>query len=388
MPVDIVLPPGLVLALLKAISPDDSIVGLWLVMADTGVTDHMVPDRSAFISYKTVRNLRVQMGNNSYAPVLGWGTAITLLNGQCLLIWNVLHVPMLHGPLYSLWDHIHHQGCGFVSSYKTGMHVYFPGVVLSVDTSTNCHLSYKPLGKLAPFSTLHYAQPRCPPIIYQDKGSAFWATTDSSDPVLFEDDCKMIVKMNPPAPVVIEPTPMLPLFHSIVLKRGPLPKVHPFFAYDIATITQHLKLLSDHLSGITASPSPDSSPQDSGPMAPKLLSSLSPDKVVRLVHRPGSSPPPVRPYDRSNGSDTKTHWTSEELHHALGCRRFRNYKHILQTSLYGKWIDGGEFPLLLSTYTTMPKAPCGSAIDCKKSFFLDIVHVNIAFGDCVSVGGF
>ncbi len=80
-PVDIVLPPGLVSALLKAISPDDSIVGLRLVVADTGATDHMVPDRSAFISYKAVHNLRVRMGNNSYAPVLGRGTAVISLNG-------------------------------------------------------------------------------------------------------------------------------------------------------------------------------------------------------------------------------------------------------------------------------------------------------------------
>jgi hypothetical protein len=28
-------------------------------------------------------------------------------------------------------------------------------VVLSVDTSTNCHRSYEPLGKSAPLSTLH-----------------------------------------------------------------------------------------------------------------------------------------------------------------------------------------------------------------------------------------
>jgi hypothetical protein len=87
------------------------------------------------------------------------------------------------------------------------------------------------------------------------------------------------------------------LFHSIVPKRGPLPKVNPFSADDIATITQHLKLLSDRLSGIAASSSLDSSPQDSGPVAPKLLSSLSPNEVVHLVHPLGSSPPPVRPCD-------------------------------------------------------------------------------------------
>ncbi len=35
---------------------------------------------------------------------------------------------------------------------------------------------------------------------------------------------------------------------------------------------------------------------------------------------------------------------------------------------------------MLGTYTTIPKAPCGSAIDRKK--------IGIAFGDCVLVGGF
>ncbi len=110
--------------------------------------------------------------------------------------------------------------------------------------------------------------------------------------------------------------------------------------------------------------------------------------MVRLVHRPGSSPPPVRPCDRSNGSDTKTHWTSEELHRALGCRRFRNYWHIIQTSLDGKWVDGGKFLLSLGSYVTIPKAPRGGSINREDTFFLDVVHVDIAFGDCVSVGGF
>jgi hypothetical protein len=83
-----------------------------------------------------------------------------------------------------------------------------------------------------------------------------------------------------------------------------------------------------------------------------------------------------------------THWTSEELHCALGCPHFRNYTHILQTSLDGKWIDGGEFPLALGSYATIPKAKQGGDIDQTKSYFLDVVHVDIAFGDCVLVGFF
>ena len=143
------------------------------MVANTGATDHMLPDISAFISYKFVRNLRVRMGNNSYAPVLSCGTTIISLNGQRLLIRNILHVPALRVPLY--YAHLRQPGCGFVGSHDTEMHVYFPGVVLSVDMSTHCHLPYVPLGKSAPFLILHYVQPRCAPTIYPSECSAFRA---------------------------------------------------------------------------------------------------------------------------------------------------------------------------------------------------------------------
>ncbi len=144
------------MALLKTVPPEILGAALKLVVADTGATDHMLPDRSACISYKSARNLRVHMGNNSYALVLGQGTTIISLNGQRLLIHKVLHVPALWVPLYSLCEHIRQPGWGFLGSYETGFHVYFPGVVLSIDTSINCHLSYTPLGKSAPLPTLHY----------------------------------------------------------------------------------------------------------------------------------------------------------------------------------------------------------------------------------------
>jgi hypothetical protein len=40
-------------------------------VTNTGATDHMFPDKYAFISYKTVANLQIQKGNNAFIPVLG-----------------------------------------------------------------------------------------------------------------------------------------------------------------------------------------------------------------------------------------------------------------------------------------------------------------------------
>jgi hypothetical protein len=111
----------------------------WMAVADTGATDHMVPDKSCCISYTLISSLSVQMGNNSSVPVLGCGTAIFALNGKRILVCNLLHVPGLAVLLYSLCTHITQWGCGFIGTCKSGFLVYFPTFVLSVDTAIDCH---------------------------------------------------------------------------------------------------------------------------------------------------------------------------------------------------------------------------------------------------------
>jgi hypothetical protein len=51
-------------------------------------------------------------------------------------------------------------------------------------------------------------------------------------------------------------------------------------------------------------------------------------------------------------------------------------------------VDGCKFPLSIGTYTANSKAPWGGAIDQEELYYLDIVHVDIAFGDCVAPGGY
>jgi hypothetical protein len=54
----------------------------------------------------------------------------------------------------------------------------------------------------------------------------------------------------------------------------------------------------------------------------------------------------------------------------------------------GTFIDAGEFPVSIGAYTTLPKASRGQPIDRTTAKFLDMVHLDIAFGDCLSIGGF
>ena len=85
-----------------------------LLVADTGATDHMILDKSVFISYRPVSGHGVRMGNNSFAPILGSGSAIIAINGKRILIRECLHVPALCNPLYSLRSHQRQHGCGFI----------------------------------------------------------------------------------------------------------------------------------------------------------------------------------------------------------------------------------------------------------------------------------
>jgi hypothetical protein len=96
--------------------------------------------------------------------------------------------------------------------------------------------------------------------------------------------------------------------------------------------------------------------------------------------------PLVQLCDTANASDAKTHWSAEELHRIMGCWKFRNYKHLLQVSCDGEWMDGGKFPSSLSSYATILKAKHSSLLNCTKYCYLGAVHMDIAFGNCVSVG--
>jgi hypothetical protein len=118
------------------------------------------------------------------------------------------------------------------------------------------------------------------------------------------------------------------------------------------------------------------------------LDCMNQDEIITLLHHPNTTPPAIRPCDTPNASDTKSHWMAEELHRITGCRGFQNYRHLISTTKDGSFIDNGKFPASIGAYTTIPKAPRGKLIDQTPSKYLDIVHLDIAFGNCMSIGGF
>jgi hypothetical protein len=121
---------------------------------------------------------------------------------------------------------------------------------------------------------------------------------------------------------------------------------------------------------------------------PKALDCMSVEEIRTNLHHPHSHFPPIQPCDTPDASNSKRAFIPEELHRLTGCRRFWNYQYIISTSNGGVLTNTGEFPLSLGTYTPIPKAPRGKPIDRIPSKYLDIVHVDIVFGDCISIGSY
>jgi hypothetical protein len=113
------------------------------------------------------------------------------------------------------------------------------------------------------------------------------------------------------------------------------------------------------------------------------------EEVALLVHHSDSAFLADRPCNTANALDIKTYWLAEELPRTMvGCQKFRNYKHILLVSCNGKWIDSGKFPPLLGSFATIPTAKWVGALDCTRYKYLDAIRMDIAFSNCLSVGGF
>ena len=221
------------------------------------------------------------------------------------------------------------------------MHVFFHSFIIEVDTSTDCHLLCEPIGRAACLADLDYVQPK----YLVDKSDSSLATALSTLPAIIKpddtpDDLPTLVShwpKRPPSPV------LLPIDMSL------LPP---------STYTKSLKDLEHEeliqwLYSVEHPVSP--SPTDTKLRSSAPLECMEREEILTLLHHPNTSPPAIRPCDTPNASDTKSHWTAEELHRITGCRRFRNYRHLISTTKDGSFIDNGEFPLSIGSFTTIPK---------------------------------
>jgi hypothetical protein len=254
-------------------------LGRCFTMADSGATNHMFSDKSAFISYRLMTNLQVQMGNNSFLSVLGHGLAIISLNSQRILVRNALHVPGLIVPLYSLHAHFAQPGCGFISTSSFGILVYFPTFILSADTLKDCHLAFKSLGCSASLDTIHYLQPCCAPSLYPSELTSHKA---SKSPAVIEDDSSTLGSSDKliwsyPQPKC--PHPAQPL-SPVSVADTPLPPAN------LDSVYTQLCSLANAVSSLMPPASthpPNANGRKPWP-SPVIVSTMSREEIISLQH--------------------------------------------------------------------------------------------------------
>ena len=95
-------------------------------------SEDMFPDYSTFKTYHRLSNRYATLGDTTRLHIEGICTAVYTLNGCTILTCNVLQIPALQGPLYSLCKHRQRPGCGVYSSYKDASYLLFPDFILQV----------------------------------------------------------------------------------------------------------------------------------------------------------------------------------------------------------------------------------------------------------------
>jgi hypothetical protein len=139
----------------------------------------------------------------------------------------------------------------------------------------------------------------------------------------------------------------------------------------------------------------DSLPPDADTIAvsgEELTASASKPLTKRMLHaihdNPSNiQPVPVPPQYTPAPSEHATTFDSLRLHHIFGCRRFKNQLHITSASQNAELIRCGKMPTTIGDFTTINNPPKGKPLK-KRRKYLEKVHLDIVFGDCVALGGY
>ena len=112
-----------------------------------------------------------------------------------------------------------------------------------------------------------------------------------------------------------------------------------------------------------------------------------------ISQKPTTTTPADRPslpvyYKQFSSAPKVTRLTTHELHSMLGSRSLKNWKDVDEISLPTVQIaNTGAIPLELGDVTNMKSARRNKTPIPRPRNFLDVVHCDLAYGDCATIGG-
>lgn len=314
-----------------------------LCCADSGATRHMFPDYSTFVSYHKCYNKTVQLGDSTELPIYGYGTAKFSLNGRIIVVRNALHVPGLTDPLYSLRQHRFMSGCGFFSHYDSGAFLLFPTFEIKVDDTVDCLLNFKTIGRNTS-GPVDYEEPRHSAPAFDMARPAHIIEPDNDDA-------------------------------SVVTYSIPTPKT--------SSSSSSTKSRPPQTSTPTPVPPTPIEQSDLEATATKPLTK----RILTAIHHNPRELPPVPPAYTAAACENRTTFDGLKLHKIFGCRKFKTQSHLIAASKNASLLAGGELPPTIGDFASITMPNRGKPIT-KRRKFLDKVHMDIVFGDCMALGGF
>lgn len=240
------------------------------------------------------------------------------------------------------------RGCGYYSQFGVGSFILFPTFTIQVDDSEDNIVSFKSIGR-NPHIKNDYTEPK----------------PEDARPAHIIPDDTVPSTINDMATVQ---------FRSIVPKasrRAPPPR-------PAAPPTTP----PDNLDSEFDSPKPVViTDEELRQSAEKPLTK----RQLQAIHEGINCLPEVPPSYTPGPAESTTTFDSLRLFRIFGHRRFKNQLHITAASQNGELIRCGEMPSTIGEFTTINNPPKGKPIT-KRRKFLDKVHMDIVFGDCMSLG--
>ena len=313
--------------------------------ADSVASLNMFHNYSTLNTYHRLSNRYNTLGDNTRLPIERIGTAVYTLNGRTILNRNVIHIPALRGPLYSLCNHRQRPGCGFYSSYKYGLYLLFPEFILQEKDSYDNIVSYRSLGASYQ-GPIDYIEPK---------------STGSKD---------MASPSVRPSTINPKPTP-----HS--------PQIIPSDEESISSQTY----LPPYIN-IDCLPQPSTRIKPTEPSNTTLhKNSVEPLSIhtLNLFHIYASNLPTIPSSLTPAPCKNRTLFESLNIYRIFGCSQFRNQKHLTKAT-NASLVNSGLLPSTIGSFATISNTTKGKPTK-KRRQFLDKVHMYIVFGDCVALGG-
>ena len=391
-------------------------------VADSGATDHLFPDISAFISYHRVSGRFVRLADQRLAKIMGIGSVAICLGGKKVVLHNVYHVPALRAPLFSLRTHRQQSHCGFIGD-SNSFSVWFPSFSLEVDTSVDSYLPYSAIGRSADLHDMDYVQPKLgrTPIsassaaplrrskrLQERLGRSTSSESPPSSEVSSTSASAPSSPVAPPSSPEVSPTsasepssPVAPPSSPVVSPPStsePSSSVDQLLTSEISPTPSPPSILKKSVSWmddityhipnrkcpntwkVPPPPSPLSIPSDTNRR-------ISPDELLLFSSNPHTPPPPVRACDTPNESDTLQHLTSDQIYKLFGNRRFRDYESFCSASKDCTFIKGGQPIPSIGEFATMRRRKRGKT-RAPTPHYLDLVHMDIVYGDVISRLGY